>query len=684
MATNTTSKPTAPFDAWPSPVSTELVLSSAVTLAEAHAAPGKDAVAWLEGRPQEKGRNALVYQRIDADGQQVGEAEEVLADTKWNARSRVHEYGGGSWAFEADGAIVFSSVEGPVYRVKRSEDGKWSEPEQITPKSDVLRFADFAPHPSQPGLSLAVAEDHTDDAPSAVVNSLVLLSGSPSSPVLTTVASGNDFYSAPRWSPSAKYLAWIEWSHPNMPWEQSELWVAKLSRGADGKVDAAKPLVEGSAKKVAGGADVSISQPRWALEDDRLIFLSDESGFYELFAFEPEAGKDPAPLLDKPAGADIGGPDWIFAQSTHGALSPSSWISAAPKASLRLTSLSDGSSSILSSPYAAFDGFEVLSPTKLLTIGKPAAAPAAVSILTLPAEAGAGVVEQVLKRSSTASVDPAFIPVGEEFTFPVSTNPDQSGVGHALYYAPSSGSHTATDGALPPLIARCHGGPTAAARRGLDWLVAFFCSRGFAFVDVDYGGSTGYGKTYRRRLEGLWGLVDVQDTIDCVEFLVKEGKVDKDKVAITGGSAGGFTVLAALCDSKVFTAGTSSYGISSLNALAEDTHKFESQYLFKLIGGTPEEVPQNYHDRSPLNKSSQITAPLLLLQGDQDRVVPPAQSSLMLERIREQGGVCEMELFEGEGHGFRGREARERAMKKELDWYRRTWGIKGVEGEANS
>ncbi|GAA6033030.1 hypothetical protein JCM8097_000109 [Rhodosporidiobolus ruineniae] len=664
----------APFGSWPSPITTDLALSAAVSLAEAKVAPAGSAVAWLEGRPEEKGRNAIVYQPIG------GGKEEVLPDTQYNSRTRVHEYGGGSWAFEDDQTILFSSVEGPAYRVKRGDDGKWSAPEQVTPKSDVFRYGDFAPHPSQPELSLAVLEDHTSDTPSTVQNSLVLLSTSSSSPEIATLASGNDFYSAPRWSPSGKWVSWVEWSHPDMPWEGSELYIARVGE-KDGKVDLAAPLVEGSKRKVAGvKGDESISQPRWALEGEKLVFLSDRTGFYELYQFEPEKeGAEVELLLKEPTGADVGGPDWSLGQSTHTPLTASTWISSASNGSLRLISLSDRTSYTLKTPYVAFDDLRVLSPTQVLVIGKPAASPAVVALLTLPDSETGKIKEEILSRSSTASVDPAFLPTASKITYPVSSHPDSSGVGHALFYSPSSSSHTGPEGALPPLVVRCHGGPTASAKRGLDWPVAFFTSRGFAFVDVDYGGSTGYGKTYRQRLEGNWGIVDVQDTIDCVKALVKEGKVDETKVAITGGSAGGFTVLAALCDSSVFTAGTSSYGISDLALLASDTHKFESQYLFKLIGGTPEEVPQNYHDRSPLTKASQITAPLLLLQGTLDRVVPPAQSQVMLDTILARGGKARLELFEGEGHGFRGKDAKVRAMKSELGWYRETWGLEGGE-----
>ncbi|GAA5865130.1 hypothetical protein JCM8547_007723 [Rhodosporidiobolus lusitaniae] len=678
MATST-SKTALPFGSWHSPIDTNLVLSSAVNLAEARVAPN-GGVAWLEGRPEEKGRNALVYRDLSSSS-----LEQVLPDVKWNARSRVHEYGGGSWSVDKKGDIVFSSVEGPAFRVRREGVGKWSEPEQITPQSDVFRYADFAPHPSQPNLTLAVLEDHTDDTPSTVVNTLVLLHGDKQQ---TTVASGTDFYASGRWSASGKFVCWISWTHPDMPWEGSELWVAKVNLDGEGKVDARSPLVQGSARKIAGEKNgvESVSQPRWALEGEKLVFLSDKSGFYELYEFDAEKRDEPKQVLKELPGKDTGGPDWIFGQSTHGPLSSSHWISSAGSGKVRVTSLSDDrSETIFRTPYVAFSDLHVVSPTQILVIGSPAAAPAVAALLTLPDLASLSssteeveLEEEVLKRSSSASVDPAFIPTGEAVTFPVTSFPSASGVGHALFYPPSSGTHTGLEGTLPPLITRCHGGPTASARRGLDWLVAYFCSRGFAFLDVDYGGSTGYGKDYRQRLEGKWGIVDVHDTIDAVEWAVRD-KADKEKVAITGGSAGGFTVLAALCDSKVFTAGTSSYGISDLALLADDTHKFESQYLFKLLGGTPKEVPQNYSDRSPLNKASQITAPLLLLQGTLDKVVPPAQSELMLDRLRAAGGKGAIELFEGEGHGFRGKEARERAMKRELGWYRETWGIEAEE-----
>ncbi|TNY18011.1 hypothetical protein DMC30DRAFT_422661, partial [Rhodotorula diobovata] len=301
-------KTEAPYGSWPSPITTDLVLSSAVSLGDLFVSSSGRAVAWTEGRPEEKGRNALVYQRLG------GKQEQVLPDAKWDARTRVHEYGGAPWAFESDSSILFSSFDGPAFRVERGEDGSWGEPKQVTPASSVLRFADFAPHSSQKGVTLAVVEDHTEDKPSTVVNTLGVISSDSNGPTLHTVASGADFYASPRWSPSGQFLTWVQWNHPDMPWEGSELWVAKVARDSSGSLNLSQLVEPGSAVKVAGALRnvESVSQPRWALpsEDgtapDKLVFLSDRTGFYELYVFEPEGDKEVKLLLKEPTGADVG------------------------------------------------------------------------------------------------------------------------------------------------------------------------------------------------------------------------------------------------------------------------------------------------------------------------------------------------------------------------------------------
>lgn len=314
-----TAKQATPYGSWPTPITTSLVLSSAISLSEVSATPSS--LVWVESRPEQAGRSALVYRG------ESGELEEVTPDHKWNVRTRVHEYGGGSYARLGED-VVFSSVEGPAYKVSRKEGGGWSEPKQVTPgacgcsdpptpplthlapppsaESDVLRFADFSAHPTAPSLLLTIVEDHTEDTPSTVVNTLALLDVSAAEPKLHPIASGADFYASARWSPSGKYLSWIQWNHPDMPWEGSELWVAEVNRGEGGEIVVEQAVVKGSGKHVAGkkGDVESVSQARWAKEEDTLVFLSDRTGFYELFKYS--AGGEVELVLSEPTGADVG------------------------------------------------------------------------------------------------------------------------------------------------------------------------------------------------------------------------------------------------------------------------------------------------------------------------------------------------------------------------------------------
>ncbi|GAA5868997.1 hypothetical protein JCM16303_000331 [Sporobolomyces ruberrimus] len=663
---------TKPYGSWPSPITADLTLTATVGLSEIQVAPGGKFIGWNESRPEEKGRSALVVQRIG-----TSTTEEVLPDQKWNARSRVHEYGGGSWTFGSDGeSIVFSNFQGGAYRVSRKGDGQgWSEPEQITPKSDVLRFANFHPHPTDPSLVLAVLEDHTKPDPAEVVNSVVLISkNSEGSPVLSTVASGNDFYGSPRFSPSAKSISFHTWIHPDMPWDGSEIYVVKTNE-SNGKIDVENP-VEGKPVKVAGqpGAKEATSQPKWSIGSEggeTLVFSSDRSNWQQLYKYQV-GSEGIKPLLEKLLDEDVTPPDWTFGNSNHSALSDKEWISTALGGKLRIVKLGDGSSTLIPTRFVSISALEVISPTQVAVIASPADSPSVVAILTLSSNE---VKEEVLKVSSPAKVDPAYISVGKRISFPTR----DGATGHAIFYEPTSKDYPGESGELPPLVTYIHGGPTSASSAALSWVTQWWTSRGFAFCAVNYGGSTGHGSEYRRRLVGTWGVVDVHDTISCVEYLRDEKKIDEKRVAITGGSAGGYTVLASLCDSKVFTAGCSYYGVSDLKALADDTHKFESQYLFNLLGGTPAEVPKNYSERSPLTKAAQITAPLLLLQGTDDKIVPEAQATLMLEKIRSNpdAGKCDIIIFEGEGHGFRAKDAKKRAMEAELEWYRDTWSIEG-------
>ncbi|KAK4046582.1 hypothetical protein OIV83_005952 [Microbotryomycetes sp. JL201] len=662
----------AAYGSWRSPITTSLVLSSFVGLGELSKAHNGNALVWAESRPEQSGRTALVYK---GEG---GKNEEIIPDIKYNARTRVHEYGGGAYTVVQDGkAVVFSSIEGPLYRVDRHDDGTWSEPVQVSPKSDVFRYADFIARPHDPNVLVAVLEDHTNDTPATVATSIVALDMTQDEPRLHTVVSGTDFYSQPRFSPSGDWFSWVQWKHPDMPWDGSELWIAKTNKTNTGSHDIADIIQKDSAHKIAGqgGGKESVSQARWADDEDTLVFLSDRTGFYELYKWKD--GNNVELVLDQPTGADVGSPDWIFGNSTHGTLAPGKWISIAKSGNLRTINLSTKSSAVIETPFISISDIQVLSPSRIGCIAASADQPTVVAVLDLD-ENSRQVSVTSIKASSDSSIDSGYVSRAQQIEYPT---PDGS-TAYGLYYPPRNKDYAGgLDGEAPPLITHCHGGPTSSAKRGLDYYVQFFTSRGFAYVDVDYGGSTGYGKRYRERLNKQWGVVDVQDTIACVEYLTLSGKADKKRVAITGGSAGGYTVLASLCDGDVFGAGISHYGVSDLKMLCDDTHKFESQYLFNLLGGTPDEVPQVYRDRSPLSKAQNISSPLLLLQGSIDKVVPPQQAYAIRDKILQTNPKAKVELimFEGEGHGFRKAENKSKSMMAELEFVRQTFGIEGAD-----
>ncbi|KAM0791926.1 hypothetical protein ACM66B_004180 [Microbotryomycetes sp. NB124-2] len=664
---------TAPYGSWRSPITTSLVLSSFVGLGELKQAQKGTALVWAESRPEQNGRTALVHRQNDAAS--GDKPEEIIPDTKFNARTRVHEYGGGAYTVVQDGAaVILSSIEGPLLKVERKGNGSWSEPVQISPKSDVYRYADFRVAPHDSNLLVAVLEDHTNDTPATVETSIVAIDlTKQDEPQLHTVVSGTDFYSQPTFSPSGDWFSWVQWKHPDMPWDGSELWVAKTNKTSNSHQELIR---KDTARKIAGhsGGKESVSQARWADDQDLLVFLSDQTGFYELYKWR-EGVDDVELVLEKPTGADVGSPDWSFGNTTHGHLDNDKWISIAKSGNLRLIDLASKESAVIETPFISLSNLQVLSPTRVACIAASSDQPTIVAILDFDDYKQKVSVTSV-KASSDSSIDSGYVSVAEQIEYPT---PDGN-TAYGLYYPPRNKDYGGgLDGEAPPLITHCHGGPTSAAKRGLDYYVQFFTSRGFAYVDVDYGGSTGYGKQYRERLNKQWGVVDVQDTIACVEFLTRSGKADKQRVAITGGSAGGYTVLASLCDGDVFGAGISHYGVSDLKMLADDTHKFESQYLFNLLGGTPEEIPEVYRSRSPLFKAQNISSPLLLLQGSIDKVVPPQQAYAIKDKILETNPDAKVDLimFEGEGHGFRKAENKSKSMMEELKFVRNTFGIEG-------
>lgn len=634
---------TAPYGTWGSPI-------AAADLARGSRRFGLVAgdgahVWWTEGRPAERGRQALMRTRLDAGGR-PGEPEEMLA-APWSVRSRVHEYGGGE--FLAVGETVYFTGDG--------DQGTWemavgSEPRRIAAEPG-MRLADYALDAGR-GRLLAVAERHRQpaggDAHAHPDNLIVAvpLAGADRGKVLPLVE-GRGFYAFPRLSPDGTRLAFLAWDLPDMPWDQAALWVAPVR--ANGEV--------GRAKRIAGGGAVAAMQPLW-LADGRLAFLHDASGFGNVALWDGDVVRD----LTKIEG-ELGQPMWGLGQRTlvaraDGALVAAASIGGRP-ALVTVTELEKRRPSVaIDEVGSGVTGIGSLAATAngiagMLSRDRTAGG------LGLPASGRKGPV--ILRASSDLALDPATVSRGEEIQF----RGGDRRVTYARYYAPRSATHRGPRGAKPPLLVLAHGGPTASAGRGLSPRVQFYTSRGFAVVDVDYAGSTGYGRRYRERLDGQWGIADVADCAAAAKHLAREGSVDPERIAIAGGSAGGYTTLMALATTKgVFAAGSSHYGISDLALLMEHTHKFEAGYLHRLLGTTPRNWQKVCAARSPLTHIEAVTAPLILFQGLDDKVVPPEQSRLIAEKLRERGVPVELYEFEGEAHGFRRAETIVRVAEAEL------------------
>ena len=625
----------APYGSWRSPITSDLIVSESIGLGQI-AIDGDD-IYWLEMRPAEGGRNVLV--RRSPNGR--------IADVTpppYDVRTRVHEYGGGAFVV-SDGIVYFSnSADQRLYRHRAG-----SRPHPLTPEVD-LRYADGVIDRLRRRM-ICVREDHTV-AEGEVVNTVVSLDlerGGPGE----VVVSGNDFYSTPRLSPDGSRLAWLAWDHPNMPWNGSELWVGALR--PDGSM--------GSAQRVAGGPDESIFQPEWS-PDGVLYFVSDRTRWWNLYSWRDGQAE---PLFEMEA--EFGAPQWLFGTSTYAFESVDRIVCAyARMGTWYLASLDTATGHLepIECPFSdmsrggvrAAPGFVVFgggSPTEKVSIVR--------------VELASGRLE-VLRRSSDIAIEDGYLSRPQAIEFPT-----EGGLtAHAWFYPATNRDYAATAGEKPPLLVKSHGGPTGAASTALSLHMQYWTSRGIAVLDVNYGGSTGYGTDYRTRLNGRWGVADVDDCVNGARYLVRRGDVDGDRLAITGGSAGGYTTLAALTFRDVFKAGASHYGISDLEALAKETHKFESRYLHRLIGPYPERRDL-YVERSPIHHTGRLSCPVILFQGLDDRVVPPSQAELMLNALRGKGLPVAYVPFEGEQHGFRRAESIKRALDAELYFYSRIFGF---------
>jgi dipeptidyl aminopeptidase/acylaminoacyl peptidase len=629
--TDSPRKQAAPCGTWTSPISAAVVAAGAAPLAQV-LLDGAD-VYWLAGRASEGGRNTLLRQR----GGQV----EELTPAPFNVRTRVHEYGGGA-TLVADGAVWFSHfADNRIYRL--AADG--GDPQPVS-AGGALRFADFVLDGARKRL-VGVREDHSAGA-TYPVNTLCALGFDG---VETVLVEGSDFYSSPRMSPDGKQIAWLSWDNPRMPWQGTELWLAEL--GADGT------LRDG--RLVAGGTHEAIVQPEWS-PDGLLYFVSDRSGWWNLHRYE---GGTVHPVC--PRAAEFGGPHWTFGNSMYGFRSATEIVCTYIEDGVsRLARVATGSGclTVIDTPYEEIRELRVAGDTVLLLGGAPTLAAEVARIDLASGE------RTVLARSIANLPDVGYLSVPRSVAYP-SANGRTS---YAFYYPPANKDVEALPGELPPLMVIGHGGPTSMATSTLKLATQFWTSRGVAVLDVNYGGSTGFGRAYRDLLEERWGIVDVEDCVAGARWLAGQGLVDPERLVIRGGSAGGLTTLCALAFHDVFKAGASYYGVSDLKGLDADSHKFEARYTAYLIAPA-ERAAAVYAERSPINHADKLRRPMIFFQGLDDKVVPPPQSEVMVAALRAQGVPVAYLTLEGEGHGFRKADSIVRTLEAELYFYLRVFAI---------
>lgn len=618
---------TAAYGTWKSPISAEMLISGGSSISEV--VPDGDSVWWSESRPAEGGRNAIMRW-------QAGRKHEVTP-TDTNVRTLMHEYGGGAWWAE-NGRLWYVDYHDQRLRVLLPGQA----PQLLSPEPDfpqALRFADI--RPVQGGRWLvAVAERHrkatSEQAHPMPENLLMAIAGDGSGRCIE-LASGSDFYGSPCLSPDGRSLAWVQWEHPNMPWDDSSLMCATVQVNDD-------DISLSDIRCLAGGQDESIVQPSWS-PDGVLHYLSDRNDLWQLYAHGQSA-----PVL-APNG-EIGYPPWVHGMMRYGFDSTGKPLAACFKGGVdHLPGFPD---------WTAF--FSIRYSANRL----------AFSCASWNRETAVWFDGQWVSEPRALPLSDAYLPAPEVISFPTGEN--DSDTAHALYFAPANPDYHAPADDKPPLIVLAHGGPTSAARSQLSLAQRFWTSRGFAVVDVNYRGSSGFGRAYRKKLDGQWGIADVQDCVAAARYLSERGDVDPKRLIIRGGSAGGFTVLSALAFHDTFTAGTSLYGVADLEALANDTHKFESRYLDSLIGAWPEDAAI-YAERSPINHLQGFNAPMLVMQGSEDRIVPPNQSRMIVDALDQQKLPVAYLEFEGEQHGFRQATTIMTAIRSELGFYGRVFGF---------
>ena len=623
--------PQHPYGSWPSPLTAATASASSLRL-DGAAFVG-DEIWWGESLPDEAGRVAVLRRS-------AGGAVDVVLPAPWNARSRVHEYGGGSWAASDEGILFF--VDKSDQRIRRMRPG--GEPEALTPADDATRFGGLR---WQQGTLLAVREreraGQTPERHIVAVDTTPVDSGGTGA---TELAGGSDFVAQPALSPDGTRLAWVAWDHPDMPWDRTHVRMAQVGD-------------PGSARDVTDGSGAAL-QPEWRGADE-LLLLDEPTGRWNLYRTDPATPDAPTPIA--PADADTGGGLWVLGSRWYAPLDDGRILAVRTHGADQLVLVDrDGGGIPLPFPATARLQIEDVRGTRALVSG---AMPGAAGLWTIDATDG----EMAAVRGGAPELPDAWIPHARQLTVDGPHGPV-----HAFAYPPTNPDVTPPADERPPYLVWVHGGPTSHVGGAADSKVAYFTSRGIGVLDVNYGGSTGYGRSYRERLKGMWGIVDVDDVAAAAAGLATEGLADPARLAIEGGSAGGWTVLAALVGTDVFGAGVSRYGVGDARALAAETHDFEARYLDGLIGPLPE-AEETYIERSPLSRPERFRVPLLLLQGDEDAVVPPAQAEAIRDALVTQGVPHAYVLYEGEGHGFRRTETIVHALESELAFLGQVFGF---------
>lgn len=620
----------APYGSWASPIDPDLLASSAPSFS--HPSRDGENLYWLESRPWENGRSVVVQKNS------AGITKDVLP-APLNTRSKVHEYGGRPYIVVDDILYFCLYDDQRVYRLDLQDSNAFPVP--ITPDGGY-RFADFCYDHSRRRL-ISVAEHHSGQTEPENTIVAIPLDGSMSIEVL---CQGEDFYAYPRLDNTGGQLCWISWNHPDMPWDNTTLWLSPIDQ--TGQLSA--PVA------VAGNGREAIFQPQWS-PDNQLYFVSDRDNWWNIYQWHPESGITPI----QPMNAEFATPLWVLGMSTYGFTADGTIVccySCEGKWQLATLEPDNPCLEVIETPFSHISDIYCDGKYSWFIGASPTQSGELVRLDTESHTLNTVRQGDPLATSSSYIAKPT----------PISFNTTDSATAHAFYYQPTNPDYRGCEGTLPPLIVICHGGPTGATSTAMNLKIQYWTSRGFAVLDVNYRGSTGYGREYREQLHRQWGIADVADVVAGAQYLIEQQLVDPNKIAIRGSSAGGYTVLAALCFHQLFKAGACLYGIGDLETLARDTHKFESRYLDKLIGPYPEEKSV-YIERSPIHHIDQLHCPVIFFQGLDDKVVPPEQALSMTTALRDKHLPVAYLPFSGEGHGFRKAETIKISLEAELYFY---------------